>query len=374
MSLQNRPLLRYGGAVAISIVALGIRYWIDASFGTRVPVGISVLAVTLSAFFFGAGPGVVTTLATVLIGVFALGLPAGVGVDGTLHVILIGIFIVNGIAVATAAGLLQKALRRRNEAERELELVLRREKLARASAEHAYEARARLMSRVAHELRTPLAPARMLVRSALAEGGAGGLSRTDLEIIDRSIAAQMQLADELLDHSQLGVGKLRLKPKPIQAVAAIREAIDACTAMEDWNGPRPRFVSKVDEHVEISADPLRFQQIICNLLRNAGKFTPRDGTISVQAENGNGSLVVRVQDTGVGIDEASLPHIFDEFDQGTHHHGRYGGMGLGLAIARSLAALHGGTILARSEGIGKGAEFVLQVPLQRQTEAAHSSN
>jgi signal transduction histidine kinase len=173
----------------------------------------------------------------------------------------------------------------------------------------------------------------------------------------------MQLADELMEHSQLGAGKVRLNMKPTRGLEAVRRAIDTCIASDEWHGPIPVLSSQAPEDASVAADAVRFQQIVCNLLRTAGKFTPKDGEICVEAGVDLFNFVVRVRDTGVGISAEKLPHIFDEFEQGDHAAGRYGGMGLGLSIAQGLAKLHNGRIKASSEGTGKGAEFVLEIPL-----------
>jgi signal transduction histidine kinase len=122
--------------------------------------------------------------------------------------------------------------------------------------------------------------------------------------------------------------------------------------------------------VPISGDPLRLQQVLGNMLSNAVKFTPRGGTVRVSARAVDGDAELRVTDSGIGISPAFLPHVFDKFRQADASFTRtYGGLGLGLAIARHLIELHGGTVEAQSEGEGKGATFIMRLPLDRRPPA-----
>jgi CheY-like chemotaxis protein len=189
-------------------------------------------------------------------------------------------------------------------------------------------------------------------------------------MMERQVTHMVRLIDDLLDVSRITSDKIELKREatPLEAlvggaVEANREAIDAAGLVIS--------VQLADPHFVLYVDPTRFSQILSNIIQNAAKFTPTGGRISVHSElegpdpANPASLMLRIADTGVGIASEMLPRIFELFAQaGTAGRGRQSGLGVGLALARRLAELHGGTLQARSDGVGKGSEFVISVPLE----------
>jgi CheY-like chemotaxis protein len=195
-----------------------------------------------------------------------------------------------------------------------------------------------------------------------------------IEAINRAAVAQAQLIDDVLDMSRIISGKLRLELQPIDVVAVINAAIETV---------RPTILAKqIDlelKHEEVSglvwADPSRLQQAIWNLLTNAAKFTPNGGRISVEIRQTGKSAWVTVRDNGQGIDSAFLPHVFERFRQAESTTTRsHGGLGLGLAIVRYIVEMHGGHISAASEGNGKGAAFMIELPTLAGVTAAPPEN
>ena len=243
------------------------------------------------------------------------------------------------------------------------QLLLRAER-ARAEAEAANRIKDEFLATLSHELRTPLtsllAWSSVLVDSlddkdTLIQG---------VEAIDRNARVQAQLIDDLLDVSRIVSGKLNLDVKPLDLALVTRAAI---------NVVQPAAAAKgvsLDYHAEpelgaISADSARIQQVIWNLLSNAVKFTPQGGKITIRVAHHGAHVRVTVQDTGQGIAPEFLPRVFDRFRQADSSTTRaFGGLGLGLAIVRHLVELHGGTVSAESEGIGKGARFSATFPLR----------
>ncbi|HVJ27461.1 MAG TPA: PAS domain-containing sensor histidine kinase [Vicinamibacterales bacterium] len=215
---------------------------------------------------------------------------------------------------------------------------------------------------VSHELRTPLNAMRgwmSLMRSArLTEDQ----KEHALNVIDRNIGAQTQLVEDLLDISRIVSGRMRLNVQPLDLENVLDSVIDSLAPAAA--GKDICLESSIDvPDGWIHGDPDRLQQIIWNLLSNAIKFTPRGGRVDVVVRRHEGQAELIVTDTGQGISKDFLPHVFDRFRQGDGTTTRsFGGLGLGLAIVRHLAELHGGTVRAQSEGEGRGSTFTLSLP------------
>jgi CheY-like chemotaxis protein len=172
-----------------------------------------------------------------------------------------------------------------------------------------------------------------------------------------------KLLDGLLDVSRIIRGKITLDPRVVDLAAACRSVlIDLEPTIEESGLVLERVLP--EKPVWVSADDVRLTQIIDNLLSNAVRYTERGGTITVTLTGGDDLAVLTIQDTGVGIEPDLLPHIFDVFRQGRQNLDRsVGGLGLGLALVRSLVELHGGSLTGASEGAGRGSEFIVRLPL-----------
>src|SRR5687768_13092626 len=242
------------------------------------------------------------------------------------------------------------------------QLLLRAER-ARAEAEAANRIKDEFLATLSHELRTPLT-------SLLGWSSVLREARRDekvlnqgLEAIDRNARVQAQLIDDLLDVSRIVSGKLNLEVRPLDICSVTRAAINVVRPAADAKGITLDYYAEPGLGA-ISADSARLHQIIWNLLSNAVKFTPRGGKIAIRIEQEAAHAKVTVHDTGQGIDPEFLPRVFDRFRQADSSTTRsFGGLGLGLAIVRHLIELHGGTVSAESEGVGKGATFFARFPL-----------
>jgi CheY-like chemotaxis protein/anti-sigma regulatory factor (Ser/Thr protein kinase) len=189
-------------------------------------------------------------------------------------------------------------------------------------------------------------------------------SKHAVEVIERNAKAQAQLIDDLLDVSRIISGKLRLNVSPVEPGSIVELALDSVSPAAE--AKEIKLEAKFDKHIgTIPGDPDRIQQIIWNLLSNAIKFTPNGGKVTIEVHRDPMYIEFTVTDSGQGISAEFLPYVFDRFRQADSTVARaHGGLGLGLAIVRHLAELHGGTVRASSDGEGKGATFTVKLPVQ----------
>lgn len=243
----------------------------------------------------------------------------------------------------------------------------------------ANRAKDRFLGVLSHELRSPLAPV-LAVVSYLAKQTSKlpGELRNEIEMIRRNVELEARLIDDLLDITRISNGKLELALETTDAHLAIRDAFDICAQDIRTKHLAVEWDLEASEHW-VTADPVRLQQVCWNILSNAVKFTPPSGSIVIRSRNdAPGNFALEVEDTGIGIEPEALNHIFDAFEQGQRSITReFGGLGLGLAISKSLANSHGGCLEASSMGKNAGAMFKLAlktVAEERGTPAIHSDS
>jgi signal transduction histidine kinase len=219
------------------------------------------------------------------------------------------------------------------------------------------------LASLSHELRTPLNAilgyARMLRTGVMT----ADKQHKAVETIERNATSLSQLVEDVLDISRIVSGKIRLNVQPVNLPDIVRNALDVIGPAADARGVRVEAI--VDPQAgPIAGDPERLQQVLWNLMANAVKFTDRGGKVQVRLERVNSHIEFVVSDTGIGIAPEFLPHVFERFRQADDAASRErGGLGLGLAIARQLAEMHGGTIEASSDGPGRGSTFLLKIPV-----------
>jgi excisionase family DNA binding protein len=234
---------------------------------------------------------------------------------------------------------------------------------AKAAAEQASRAKDQFLAVLSHELRTPLTPVLMSVAALEAEACLPPRLREDLAMIRRNVALETQLIDDLLDLSRVINGKMVLHAQDLDVHPLIRNVAEM-VAPEAQARPVTLRLNLCAARDRVRGDSARLHQVLWNLLKNAIKFTPAAGTITVRTRDDatSGRLVVDVQDTGIGIEPGALPDIFNAFDQGEHGGNRaFGGLGLGLAISKAVVEMHGGALRAHSDGPGRGACFTLDL-------------
>ncbi|MBX3437853.1 MAG: response regulator [Planctomycetaceae bacterium] len=227
---------------------------------------------------------------------------------------------------------------------------------------------------LAHELRNPLAPLRsgLDVLRMTRKGSADDAAI--LEIMHRQLDHMVRMVDDLLDVTRMNTGKVELRLSPVNLADLVRDAVAACRTQIDTAG-HELTVTIPQEDIQLEVDAARLVQVLTNLLSNAVKFTDAGGRICLSALPENGQIAIHVADTGCGIPATALPHVFEMFAQVDDPHFRSsGGLGLGLNIVRTLVELHGGTVEARSEGPGRGSDFIVRLPMIMQNATARATS
>jgi signal transduction histidine kinase len=333
--------LRYSLAVALVGIAvvLTLLFW-NAGL-SRNPFAFFFAAVMLSAWLGGLGPGLATTVLAVLaIEYFFL---------FSFHHLFLSWGDLIHVAVFAGVAVLISSLTARN-------------RQALETAEAASHAKDQFLAVLSHELRTPLTPALAIAEALEHDQALPDRFRSDLQIIRRNMELEARLIDDLLDLTRIARGKLQLYPGTVDLHALVHHVLDICRPDADSRGVELDSDLRA-ESAWVMGDSGRLHQVVWNLVKNAVKFTPAGGSVTVASQSYGDRLVVQVTDTGLGIDSEVLPTIFDAFEQGKSNAGRgAGGLGLGLTITRALVEAHGGTLNAHSEGHGTGSCFTIDLP------------
>ena len=246
----------------------------------------------------------------------------------------------------------------------ELRKQIEAQRLARSAAEKALRAKDEFLSTLSHEIRQPLNAVLGWTRILRDRNDVDpDLLRRALQIIDRNATVQARMIDDLLDMARIVAGKLRLDMQPCDLLSVTVAAVDVVTPAA--TSKRIALRTTLDPNVpRVLGDPARLQQVVWNLLSNAVKFTDAGGSVEIRVGWHDRSAFVSVVDTGRGIAAEFLPYVFERFRQGDASSARReGGLGLGLALVRELVELHGGTVTAASDGVGRGAVFTLELPV-----------
>lgn len=237
-------------------------------------------------------------------------------------------------------------------------------RLAKEAAERANRAKDQFLAALSHELRTPLTPVVMGVSMLQDRHDLDASVRETLDMVRRNVEMEARLIDDLLDVARIARGTIVLNRRPIPLCAVIERAIDVCKADIEARDLDLQMDLQQCGAFWVDADAGRLQQVFWNLLKNATKFTPHGGRVSVRCRPNQDHVIVEVEDNGVGIEPHALSRVFDAFEQA---HGsasqQFGGLGLGLAISKALVELHGGQIWAESEGANQGTTFRVRLPL-----------
>lgn len=389
---------RYGMAILVTGLILLASLALRNVLEDAVPLVLFILAVMVSAWYGGLGPGVLSSVLSVLAGNYFLMEPArSFALSGPADWLRVGAFLVTAAVVSSLSEAMHEARRQaelqareaergqreleqamaeraRSEAERErllarleAELAERRvlEGTLRRQTEVLQEADRRkdeFLSMLSHELRNPLAPIYNAVRILGVHSHAPEEIERLREMIERQLGQMIRLVDDLLDISRITRGKIHLRKAPVDLAQVVSTAIEISQPLIAERG-HELTVTLPETPLRVYADATRLAQILSNLLNNAAKYTETAGRIDLIAEKVEGEVCLRVCDTGIGISPEMLPRVFDLFLQAESSPDRsQGGLGVGLTLVRQLVELHSGTVEARSEGLGRGTEMVVRLP------------
>ncbi|HEY5675472.1 MAG TPA: ATP-binding protein, partial [Myxococcales bacterium] len=246
-------------------------------------------------------------------------------------------------------------------AEAERARLFELEKAARAEAEAASTAKDEFLAMLGHELRNPLSPIVTALQLMRLRGDSS--SPRERAIIERQVKHLVALVDDLLDVSRITRGKIELRREPVEIAEVIARAVEMSSPLLEQRAHQLTVDAPRGRGLRVEGDPARLSQVFSNLLCNAARYTEAGGRIEVSAVREGDLVRVKVCDNGAGIDPRLLPHVFDLFIQAKQTLDRsQGGLGIGLTIVRNLVQLHGGKVSARSEGVGRGSEFTVELP------------
>ena len=260
---------------------------------------------------------------------------------------------------------IQESLERNKQ---ELLTALEEKERARAEAEAAGRAKDHFLAALSHELRTPLTPVLMAVHTLALHHDLSDEFKQAFAMIRRNIELEVKLMDDLLDLTRISRGTLEILQEPLELHEVIHDALQIVTPDLEAR-QQPLNLGLGAARTWMIGDAVRLQQVFWNVLKNAAKFTPRGGTVSVRTWNERDRVLVAVSDTGIGFEPEAVERVFESFVQGSHDiTRRFGGLGIGLAISRATIQAHGGTIRAESPGPGQGATFTIDLPLARSQQ------
>jgi len=398
LSLRRRPAIAQRLAFAITIIATVaiVGYWYGAQelygiarfTGIAWPTAFALLVLGFGilmarpdarpiAAFLGDGPGGVMARRLLIPAVMVslgLGYARVLGQQFALFdtglgtaLIVVGVLVLMTTLIWRTAIILDDIHLAREAARRERDELLVRESHARENAERANQLKDEFLAALSHELRTPLNAVLGWIDMLRSEVVAPERRTHAAEVVARNGKLLARLIEDLLDVSRMATGQMILNLHAVDMNAVTARAIESIEASAKGKGVR--LSARLHEtDLMVSGDPERLQQVLGNLLGNAVKFTASGGSIDVTARPVENGVEVVVRDSGQGIRPEFLPHVFERFRKGdTTTTAEHGGLGLGLAIVRELTLLHGGSVNASSDGVGRGATFALFLPALDET-------
>lgn len=340
----NRVWIAYLIALLSLVAATVIRYSLDPVLGDHLIFSFYYLAVSIAAWAGGVGPALFTAILSSLLANYLFSAPQrSLQIDTWEEFLALLLF----LSVSLVIGLLS-------------EFSLR----SLARARRAEQQKDDFLAVLAHELRNPLA---VIHYTNLVNERAGTQAgNTRAQIIDRQVHQLNQMIDDLLDISRVSRGKFRLGFELVDASEIIDGAVEKTKHLIESRGHQLE-VSRESPDMPIWADPLRLEQVLTNLIANAAKYTPKNGKIELRLTQEDDCAVYRIRDNGEGIPKEMLSRVFDLFTQVERSMERsQSGLGIGLALVRTLVELHGGTVAATSEGPDQGSEFIVRMPIRRE--------
>ena len=359
--------LRYGCGLALVLIDSILRPLLVPASAGNLRLMTFFPAVILSAWLGGFGPGLLAILMSATAVAFWLPPPDSFRVASPHDIAALIIFSGVGILIAAVIETLRRTRRRLAEESNnravlaaERAQLIELEQRARVNAEAANRGKDEFLAMLAHELRTPLSAIATAAQTLDRSSRRDASMAMPIEVIERQARHVTRLVDDLLDAGRVMAGKIQITREPVDLADIVARSIEVLSAA--------RKLDRHDlaVHVEsawIDADADRIEQVIVNLLGNAVKYTPPDGSIAIRVQHDRADVVMTIEDDGIGIPPELLPRVFDLFVQGMQGR-REGpaGLGIGLALVRRLVQLHGGTVQAATGGAGCGSIFTVRLP------------
>jgi signal transduction histidine kinase/ActR/RegA family two-component response regulator len=360
-------VLGYLIAIFATAAVATVRLTVSDTLGNFAPIVTFTIAVIVAAWYGGFKPGLLATVLSVVAADYLL-VPNRhtLRVETVGNAVSLGVFLFAGILVSLLCESLHRT-RRRLEAEQEnlRHSVALQRKMQDALTE-SDRRKDEFLATLAHELRNPLAPVRNAIHILRARMPPTPELHWARDVIDRQVTQMTRLIDDLMDVARITRGTFELRRHRTALDEVIRVAVETSRPVVDASR-HELTVRLLSEPVYLDADVIRLAQVFSNLLNNAAKYTPSGGRVAVTAERDADAVSVTIQDSGVGIPPPMLARVFEPFTQLDRSLERsQGGLGIGLALARRLVEMHGGTIEAHSEGPGKGSRFVVRLPVSTQ--------
>ena len=324
-------------------MAAGLRFLLHPYLGPHLSFSFFFLAVFLAGWTGGFWPAVATATLSSLVGNFLFSDPyLSLRITSSEELLDLIFFGLVSLIIAGLSEISLRALIRAKQADREKD---------------------NFMAAVAHEMRSPLS---VIYYASTVSRMASDQPPTDqLDVIDRQVHHLNLMIEDLLDVSRIARGKIKVERQLVDAAALVNEAVERAKPLIETHKHSLK-VQLPPRPIMLLVDPARIEQVLTNLLTNAAKYTPDRGEIVVRAEATGDSAVFSVRDNGIGITPEMLPKVFDLFVQADPTGSKVeGGLGIGLALARKIAEMHGGTVRATSGGRNRGSEFIVTLPLEQ---------
>ena len=364
---MQQALAGYLIAIVATAVVAFVRLMISDKVGNFAPIVTFTIAIVIAAWYGGLRPGLLATvLCTLAADYLYTPRQHSFYVSNPSGAVALGVLCFAGVLISLLCESLHRT-RRRLEAEQEnLRQSIELQRQMRDALAESDRRKDEFLATLAHELRNPLAPVRNAIHILRAKLPPAPELHWARDVIDRQVTQMTRLIDDLMDVSRINRGTFELRREHVALDDVIRSAVETSRPLIDASG-HELAVHLPPEPVYLEADTIRLAQVFANLLNNAAKYTAPGGRIAVSVERDLRMIAITVRDSGIGIPAGMLTQVFEPFTQLDRSLERSrGGLGIGLALARRLVDMHGGTIEAHSPGPGLGSHFVVRLPLSAQ--------
>ena len=362
-SLQQ-SLWGYLIAIAATAAVALVRLAVSDTVGNFAPIVTFTVAIVIAAWYGGLKPGLLATVLSTLAADY-LYTPRrhSFYVETLSGAVALGVLCFAGVLISLLCESLHRTQRRLESEQENLRQSVDLQRQMRDAMTESDRRKDEFLATLAHELRNPLAPVRNAIHILRARMPPTPELQWARDVIDRQVTQMTRLIDDLMDVSRISRGTFELRREHVALDDVVRSAVETSRPSIDASG-HELSVHLASEPIYLDADVIRLAQVFANLLNNAAKYTGPGGRIAVTAERETSMVLVTVQDSGIGIPAEKLTQVFEPFTQLDHSLERSrGGLGIGLALARRLVEMHGGTIEAHSPGPGAGSQFVVRLPL-----------